>query len=279
MEGPVVLVSSLHAGSAVPQQETVAALEQAGLRVIEILDVAALPEEPLGPQWHARGVVAAVAAGGDGTVGTVATHVDDAPVALGILPLGTANDTARSLGIPLGLAGAEVVARGQAMEIDVGEVLDATGRRARFLHAATLGLTAEFARLATDVEHRERFGALNYPIAAVEALAGARAQTFVIRFDDGRVVETPALQVTALNLPHLLGAVVGVDVPGVGPRDGQLTFLVVRSALAIDRHVAHGARIEAPGDEPSQVTLDGEVGGPAPVEVRILPRRLRVLVP
>src|ERR1700694_5966187 len=66
---------------------------------------------------------AIVAAGGDGTVSTVAGAIVDSPSALGVLPLGTLNHFARDLRIPLGLeeAARNIVAGNHAM-VDVGEV-------------------------------------------------------------------------------------------------------------------------------------------------------------
>lgn len=278
MAGPVILVCSPHSGSACPPDEIVAALGAAGVDVAEVIPVTDLPEQPLGPTWLARGIRAVIGAGGDGTLGTVATHIDDTDLTLGILALGTANDTARSLDIPLDLAGAvAVIAAGHSMGIDVGEISDDSGRRARFLHAATLGLNAEFARLATDVERRKRLGPLNYPASALTALANSRSRAIVIRFDDGTVIEGPALQVGALNLPHLLGGTFDINLPNVGPRNGQLTFLVVRGLLAVDRYEALSARIET--ETPDEVTVDGELAFHTPVRLGLAAKRLRVFVP
>lgn len=278
MTGPVVLVCSPHSGSACPPDEIVAALEAAGIRVAEVVPVTELPKELLGPDWVRRGIRTVIAAGGDGTLGSVATHIDDTELVLGILPLGTANDTARSLDVPLDLAEAcALVAAGHTIGIDVGEISDDTGRRARFLHAATLGLNAEFARLATDVERRKRLGPLNYPASAFTALANSRSRAIVIRFDDGRVIEGPALQVGALNLPHLLGGTFDINLPNVDARDGKLTFLVVRNLLAVDRYEALSARIETAS--PDEVTIDGELAFHTPVNIGLAARRLRVYVP
>ena len=73
----------------------------------------------------AAGYELVVAAGGDGTVGTVAEPLLGTPTALGILPLGTVMNVARSLGIPRDLDGAaDVIATGRVREIDVGQAGD-----------------------------------------------------------------------------------------------------------------------------------------------------------
>src|SRR5689334_15320654 len=64
-----------------------------------------------------------VAAGGDGTVSSVASGIVDSPAALGILPLGTLNHFAKDLHIPLGLREAvDVVVAGDIARVDAGSV-------------------------------------------------------------------------------------------------------------------------------------------------------------
>ena len=74
--------------------------------------------------------------GGDGTVSSVVDALAGTGVTLGLLPLGTANDLARTLEVPLDLAAAcATVANGKVVDIDVGRI----GGTA-FLNVASLGL-------------------------------------------------------------------------------------------------------------------------------------------
>src|SRR6185295_7135408 len=109
IRGPVVLVISPHAGQAASEMTLVRSLAAAGLRVAEQVRVGDLDENRLlGAKWRAHGYQAVIAAGGDGTIGTVATQIAGTELPLGILPLGTSNDTARALSIPLDLDAASV---------------------------------------------------------------------------------------------------------------------------------------------------------------------------
>lgn len=64
-----------------------------------------------------------VAAGGDGTISSVAAAIIDTTKSLGVLPFGTMNHFAKDLCIPLDLAGAvATIAAGHQTEVDVGEV-------------------------------------------------------------------------------------------------------------------------------------------------------------
>jgi diacylglycerol kinase family enzyme len=96
-----VLVKSPHAGRSRKLARARRALDGDAIVVAEELEIAHLdrpPELLLTPEGTPRLVIAA---GGDGTVGSVAGHLAGAENPLGILPLGTGNDFARSLDIPL----------------------------------------------------------------------------------------------------------------------------------------------------------------------------------
>ena len=84
----------------------------------------------------ASGAPTLVAAGGDGTVSTVASAIVGTPVALGIVPLGTLNHFARDVGIPLDLDGAvRVIVANRPIQVDAGEV---NGRP--FINNSSIGL-------------------------------------------------------------------------------------------------------------------------------------------
>jgi len=89
------------------------------VNTISIADLDQLPAQ--GTTWKESGIDVAIAAGGDGLVGGVITHIAESGLPLGILPLGTSNDIARSLHIPQDLqAAAQVIAQGKEQGVDVG---------------------------------------------------------------------------------------------------------------------------------------------------------------
>jgi diacylglycerol kinase family enzyme len=102
----------------------------------EILEI--VPEQIAGVVQRKirEGVEVVVAAGGDGTVSSVAATLVDTPVALGVLPVGTLNHFAKDLGLPLDLPGAvEAIVQGNRRQIDVGEV---NGRT--FINNSSIGI-------------------------------------------------------------------------------------------------------------------------------------------
>jgi diacylglycerol kinase family enzyme len=77
-----------------------------------------------------------VAAGGDGTVSTIAAELAGTGTSLGVLPLGPLNHFAKDVGIPLDLEEAvDTVVRGRTVQVDVGEVNGHT-----FVNNSSLGL-------------------------------------------------------------------------------------------------------------------------------------------
>lgn len=134
-----------------------------------------------------------VVGGGDGTLNSAARGLYDTQLPLGILPLGTANDFARTLGIPADpLAAADLIVAGAPRAIDLGEV---NGHL--FLNVASIGFSADLARALT-AEAKRRFGVLGYGVVAARLLWQSRPFTAFIEHD-GRVETVRTLQVSVGN--------------------------------------------------------------------------------
>lgn len=278
VRGPVVLVESPHAGAghqgngAAVRQSPRELLEAAGVVVGEMVPVSALDHRlPQGARWRERGFGAVVAAGGDGTVGAVATQLAGIDLPLGMLPMGTSNDVARSLGVPLDLAAASrVIAQGVPVEVDAGQTLPAMTQPgalgaelrdqsppdttpaeravlaphgAYFMHALTLGLNVSFARLATDVARRRRWGNLTYAASAIEALTQFQPVPVKLRLagcrtlgpggewreeTDTQMLDCRVVQVAVVNMP-VFGGAMNLRLPRVGINDQMLDFLILEA--------------------------------------------------
>lgn len=329
---PVALVYSPHAGSAA-RADPVELLRRAGLRVanaVPISELRALDPAEVVARWRQAGVRAIIAAGGDGSVGSVATFADLADLPLGILPLGTANDIARALALPEDPAtAAQLIARclrdGQERPIDAGELVaapdstaDPSARNSHFLHALTLGLNVEFARLATNVEQRLRWGRLTYAVSAVASFSRFTPVpiTLTIEGMEGQpegVTQTITANVAllaAINLP-VFGGWLELRLPVVREDDRLLDFFVVEAPETSDlawltavldglltaltgseRDTTRPAGVTLPGGrwfrarsvaittpEPVDITLDGELRGRTPAIARIATRPIRMLAP
>ena len=264
------------------------------------VDPAELPERVR--EELARGAERIVVGGGDGSLAAAARVLAGTGAALGVLPLGTANDFARSLHIPDDLEGAlRVVARGAERAVDVAWL----GDRA-FLNAASLGVSSELTRRLHD-GLKQRAGKLAYPVAAPAAAVGRQA--FKLRIElDGRVLEDDALQVVVGNGRfHGGGRLVA---PGARIDDHRLDVYVLRAESDADgaskpdrlrdlgalvryawlllrgRHLEHPRvfhartkRVRVVTDPPLEIDADGELAGRTPAEIRVVPRQLRVIAP
>src|SRR5437763_12800320 len=106
----VVVIHSPHAGRSASLSYALFALHKLGVDIVEVLPISTVASTPaLTQEWKTNGIDLVVAAGGDGLVGSLVTSIVASHLPIGILPLGTANDLARSLVIPLDIATAPSV--------------------------------------------------------------------------------------------------------------------------------------------------------------------------
>lgn len=111
-----------------------------------------------------------IAAGGEGTVGSVAGYLAGSDNVLMVLPLGTGTDS-RALDISLDArCAAELATSGQITAADRGRLTRSGQPPPDFAHAATVGLNVDFAKLSTHASVRVRLGRLTYLAAAVYAM-------------------------------------------------------------------------------------------------------------
>ena len=119
-----------------------------------------------------------VVGGGDGTINAAAPGIVATRLPLGILPLGTANDLARTMGVPLDLEGAVgVVAGGRTRTIDLGEV---NGHP--YFNVASLGFGVDLTHALTS-DAKRRWGPLGYAVAGLRVLR--RLQPFHVEIEMG----------------------------------------------------------------------------------------------
>jgi len=241
---------------------------------------------------------AVIVAGGDGTVNEVVNGLVGSDTALGVLPVGTGNLWAKQLHVPTytlanpsrlrdaarGLVAAQVRA------IDVGRV---DGHA--FLCWASAGLDAQ---VTTEMEPRnrttKRLGALPYLVAAVIVGQDFHGVPTTITLD-GDPVRGRMLLLVANNIQQYGGLV------EVAPRakldDGLLDvfvfkglgfgyvvrhlFRVLSQRYLEDPEIVHrqARRIEIEAEEPLPVQVDGDPLGRTPVDIRVVPRALRILAP
>jgi YegS/Rv2252/BmrU family lipid kinase len=229
--------------------------------------------------------------GGDGTVMEVASGLVQTGVPLGIFPGGTANVMSVELGIPGDLEEAlALVCEEECITrpVDMGRVGDRC-----FLLRVGIGFEAEMVAGA-DRELKDKVGVLAYGISALQALRDPTVARYAICID-GREVHTEGVTCVVANTGSF--GKIGLSLaPTIDVGDGQLDVVVVRRAdvaslLAVAASVVagkeeteplqhwQGRTISARSDPIQSVQADGEPLGETPVDIKILPGALKVIVP
>jgi YegS/Rv2252/BmrU family lipid kinase len=236
----------------------------------------------------AGGAPMVIVGGGDGSISCSVDHVVDSDTIFAVLPLGTANSFARTLGIPLDLEGAvDVIAHGQARRIDLGMIDDDY-----FANCATLGIAPQ---IAETVPHglKAWLGRPGYLLWAARQLWAFRS--FQLTVDTGSTVETmEAVEVRIANGPYH-GGVELVEEAAVD--SGRIVVQVVTGdtrasliwswLLSVLRHrerrktvaVFEGQAIRLSTDRPMPISIDGEVLAKTPVTARVARRAIRIAAP
>ena len=144
------------------------------------------------------GVPLVIVAAGDGTIGEVASQLVGTETVLGIVPIGTMNNIARSLGVPLTIEDAcALIGMGTTRHLDVGKVRTNGGASDEyFLECAGVGLSA-IAAMAGQAAEKRRWRVLP---RALKRLFEAKPGTMRIELD-GTVIDAATRIVTVSNSP------------------------------------------------------------------------------
>ena len=238
----------------------------------------------------AGGARACVAVGGDGTVAEVASALRGTDIPLGVIPAGSTNITARSLGIPAGSrrAAALLFAPHRTVRLDLGLCDDHC-----FLNMAGAGLDSRIFERA-DPALKRRAGWLAYLPPALENLTMPPARFRIVA--DGVATEAVSPLVLVANGASVITPRLMLY-PGIRPDDGWLDVLIFtpNSRHAIARTLLHLARqrlhrspyvrhlrvrrVEIAADPPLPVELDGDVRLATPLAFSVAPAAVRVIVP
>ena len=231
-----------------------------------------------------------IAGGGDGTLSTCAGFLAGTPVAMAVLPLGTGNTFARSIGLPLDLKEAiQTIAAGHIEPIDVGKCNGQV-----FLNSVSLGFSASLAGMLTS-EVKKKLGLLAWPYTGLKLAlrhrplrlrVASQQQTFVsnthqllvangryvagnIKASDDSSLQNDELTVFSLGgkgrgefLRSAIAWILRHDFEGPGTRSFQTKEVTVHS-------LGRAAR----------ANIDGDLGQLTPLKIEVWPDALRVVVP
>jgi diacylglycerol kinase (ATP) len=188
-------------------------LHRAGIETITLPDDGS-PRLSEAIRAHAGRVDLVVIAGGDGTLNHAASALHETGLPFDVLPLGTANDFARTIGLPRDLTrAAQIIIDGHQRPIDLGEV---NGHF--FFNVASIGFSAALARELT-AEAKKRWGTFGYALAALNLLRQSRP--FTVEIDHDGTVETVRTVQVSVGNGRFYGGGLAVDLDAA-PDDGRL---------------------------------------------------------
>ncbi|HSH55568.1 MAG TPA: YegS/Rv2252/BmrU family lipid kinase [Candidatus Limnocylindrales bacterium] len=221
-----------------------------------------------------------ITASGDGTVSDVVDYLAGTSIKLGFVPLGTTNNFARSLGVPLDIeAAVGTIARGQTRTIALGQAGDDF-----FANVAGVGMSARIARAVTP-ERKQRFGRFAYALTALHILMTHQPFFVQLKDKDGEFeAHFETHQLIVANGRYHAGTEIAADADLShselvvfklgGPSRFSLIWHMLDFYFGKRRSVSHsayfiGKNIYIQTSRPQPVELDGEVKLETPLAVRV----------
>jgi len=266
------------------------ACEELGIapgKVHEIKDVTKLPA--VLRSIRKRSPKMLIVGSGDGTASEVVDYLAETDIRLGIVPLGTTNNFARSLGIPLDIHGAiKALAAGRIHKIDLGQIHDDY-----FANVTGIGLSARLAQ-AVSPKLKKRYGRFAYAVAGALVLFRHKPFTVTVEDKDGELqLHFETHQVIVANGKFHAGRHIAagakldsrelVIFKLGGPSKFSFLWHMFDFYFGKRKSVYHSSYLLAKDvtittNTPQPVELDGEVKYTTPVRVKVHPRAIKIVM-
>ncbi|OUL20897.1 lipid kinase [Nostoc sp. 106C] len=230
-----------------------------------------------------------IVGGGDGTLNAAVDALVDTQLPLGILPLGTANDLARTLGIPNSLTEAcTIIATGEQRRIDLGRV---NGKH--FFNVASMGLSVKITERLTK-EVKRRWGVFAYLATALQVMWESRPFSAEIRIN-GESIHVRTVQIAVGNGRYYGGGMAVAHDATIDDQRLDLYSLEINHwwqiipllpAMRQGRHIKwrevralQGQEMEVYTRKPRPINTDGEITTYTPAHFHVIPKAVTVFVP
>lgn len=230
-----------------------------------------------------------IVGGGDGTLNAAIEGLVDTQLPLGILPLGTANDLARTLQIPQSIVQAcQVIAAGHSRRIDVGQA-----NQKYFFNVASLGLSVQITG-QLDKHTKRRWGVLAYAATALKVVWKARPFRAEIRLGKDSI-RVRTIQIAVGNGRYYGGGMAVADDAAINDERLDLyslecehwwQLIVLVPAIWQGRHAnwpgvrtLQGKEFEIYTRKAYPINADGEIVTYTPAKFRLIPKAVTVFVP
>ena len=259
---------------------------------IELMDAHAVqdPEvmEPIVKAAIAKAPMVIVG-GGDGTLSSAVDHFVGTDTVFAVLPLGTANSFARTLGLPLELDGAiKVIAYGRRKRIDLG-IIDGD----YFANVAALGMSPLIADTVPNWL-KNWFGVLGYVFWAMRVAFKFRPFRLKVTLDDGSIVKSWATEARIAN-GSFHGGVELVEEASLDSGEMVIQAVTGKSVARLAwswfttlfklRHREQtvtewrGKRMVLEARPRQKISIDGEIAARTPVVVEVARGAIEVAAP
>lgn len=242
-----------------------------------------------------KGRTLIVAAGGDGTLNEVINGVGEnlGAAVVGLIPLGTGNDFARTIGVAPDVDKAiDLILTGETRAIDVVRV---TSDEVRYFVNVSAGGFSGLVNEKLTPEMKKTWGPLAYLRSAAAALPELRAYRTTLAFDNTESLMLELYNVVVANGRYVAGGT--MIAPQASVDDGLLDVVLIPKRPAgelalVAAQIAMGAHLSSESivfrraasltvkSEPGMwFNVDGELVGNEPARFEILPRALRFIAP
>ena len=239
-----------------------------------------------------KGLDLVVAAGGDGTIASVAGALAQSPIPLGIIPIGTWNAIGRHFRISLNPLRAitTIVGKHKIRRMDLMGI-------GEHIHAMNLGIGFSSNMVAqTRRGEKRRLGNLAYFAHLIRQVFGFEMKKYIIEAD-GRLYRGKAAEIFVANY-----GVVGLNLIesslNIHPDDGKVDLLILKTRTIADlpsvfwnafirrkkrvpkfQQISAVSKVAIKTFPPMPVQADGEILGDTPISITVLPRSVKVIVP
>ena len=231
--------------------------------------------------------------GGDGTLNETINGLAQAnkPIDFGFIPLGTINDLARALNIPLHPEVAiDMLPRCKTVKVDIAKANDRY-----FINTIATGIMPE-AVGHVSIEQKTRLGPLAYFLTGIKAMQAHETSLFKITTPEGSSIYRSPLIVAMLT--NSVGSFRNLA-PQARVDDGKIWLGIFKDFNYLDLlkvipeflsgqpltselmtlKALEEVRIELVGDHPLSTNMDGDSGPAFPLDIKVLPSFLSVYVP
>jgi diacylglycerol kinase (ATP) len=243
----------------------------------------------------AKGRRLIIAAGGDGTLNEVINGVGEnlGDAAVGLIPLGTGNDFARTIGVPPDIEQAlELIRAGETRRVDLVRV---TSDEVRYFVNVSAGGFSGLVNEKLTPQMKKTWGPLAYLRSAAAALPELRAYQTTLAFDNAESLRIELYNVVVANGRYVAGGT--LIAPDASIDDGLLDIVlipkrpaaelaVLAAQVALGTHLTsdaivfrRAAKLTVNSKPGMWFNVDGELVGNEPARFEILPGALRFVAP